>query len=311
VVGPLGKSVNDLKLAMESLVNENLYKRDSSLAPVPFDTIKFDQTLRKKLRIGYFEDTPLLNTSEAVKRSLRLTKQKLEALGHEVIPFPLSLQETQEYQDLHVAGCTIGVVAQFHKCITSNYDDFIPIYRKSMFYFSSPRWVQALMRAIVGSCLSQRQVKVMRNIKNHNKFEIDDILRRIQRFQDSFKQRWNEMRLDAMVSPVFQHAAFRKEEAEELGFFVPFLSLWNVLNYPAGVVPVTQVEAGEDSADGGYGDSYGDLFTRKIRDSMPGSRGMPLGVQVAAPQWQDEQCLAVMNIISESVKYKGEPKIIA
>jgi len=40
---------------------------------------------------------------------------------------------------------------------------------------------------------------------------------------------------------------------------------------------------------------------------MQDSVGMPIGVQVAAPKWKDEQCLAIMKILEDSVKFLKRP----
>jgi len=44
-----------------------------------------------------------------------------------------------------------------------------------------------------------------------------------------------------------------------------------------------------------------------IRNSQQGSAGMPLAIQVATPQWRDEECVAIMKIIS-GVTFKTRPK---
>lgn len=53
--------------------------------------------------------------------------------------------------------------------------------------------------------------------------------------------------------------------------------MWNVLHYPAGSVPVTEVQEGEDDPTT-YKDGYDDMWTKAIRKDMVGSVGMPLGV---------------------------------
>ena len=40
---------------------------------------------------------------------------------------------------------------------------------------------------------------------------------------------------------------------------------------------------------------------------MTGSIGMPIGIQVATPTWKDEECLAVMKIIEDQIKFCKEP----
>lgn len=120
------------------------------------------------------------------------------------------------------------------------------------------------------------------------------------------KERWDEMKLDAMIAPCYPHSAFKHEDSEELAFLVPFYSLWNVLQYPAGVVPVTEVLETEQT-EGDYEDDENDILTKKIKHSMVGSAGMPIGVQVVTPKWKDEECLALMKILGDSLNFLKKP----
>mmetsp|Transcript_10486 Transcript_10486/g.7826 ORF Transcript_10486/g.7826 Transcript_10486/m.7826 type:complete len:112 (-) Transcript_10486:59-394(-) len=106
--------------------------------------------------------------------------------------------------------------------------------------------------------------------------------------------KWLSLQLDAVICPTSYHCAYKHSNSTLLSSFVDYPSFWNVLNFPAGVVPVTEVLPGEDS---GYKDSLEDKWTRVIRDDMEGSAGMPIGVQVVAWGFQDEKALAVMKDI--------------
>lgn len=37
---------------------------------------------------------------------------------------------------------------------------------------------------------------------------------------------------------------------------------------------------------------------------MSGTKGLPMGVQVAALPWMDEKCFPVMKLIEEAVKFE-------
>ena len=85
------------------------------------------------------------------------------------------------------------------------------------------------------------------------------------------------MKLDALICPGYPHAAFNHQDAEELSVQCHFLSLYNILDYPAGVVPVTQVLSGEDDPKI-FNDNYNDRITAKLRNSIRGSMGLPIGL---------------------------------
>jgi fatty acid amide hydrolase len=71
-----------------------------------------------------------------------------------------------------------------------------------------------------------------------------------------------------------------------------------VLGYPAGVVPVSRVRAGEESARRGSLD----LVQRAAREAEQGSAGLPLGVQVVARPWREHVALAAMQAIQEGAR---------
>jgi Asp-tRNA(Asn)/Glu-tRNA(Gln) amidotransferase A subunit family amidase len=66
--------------------------------------------LKKKLRIGYFYQTPLLSSSTAVKRAVTLAKENLEKLGHELVPFNFNQEDLIECQDIYFKSVSIGLL---------------------------------------------------------------------------------------------------------------------------------------------------------------------------------------------------------
>ena len=87
----------------------------------------------------------------------------------------------------------------------------------------------------------------------------------------------------------------------ELATIHDYYMLFNLVHYPAGVVPVTLVQEGE--GEGTYiadsGKRWDDKLAHAIQRSEKGSQGMPLCVQVATPQWRDEECIAAMQIVDK------------
>ena len=80
----------------------------------------------------------------------------------------------------------------------------------------------------------------------------------------------------------------------------------SVLHYPCGVIPVTEVREGEDQQ---FKDNYNDNITAKIRETIKGSVGMPIGTQVVTQKWKDEECLAVMKILDNQIKFRKRPPV--
>jgi fatty acid amide hydrolase len=72
--------------------------------------------------------------------------------------------------------------------------------------------------------------------------------------------------------------------------------LYNLLGYPAGVVSVTRVRAGEETDAGRPGRSPA---ASRARETEAHSTGLPVAVQIAAPAGQDALVLDVMAVVEE------------
>ena len=80
--------------------------------------------------------------------------------------------------------------------------------------------------------------------------------------------------------------------------------LWNVVQFPGGVVPVTRVRDDEAARPGAKG-----RWERHAEKVDRASAGLPVGVQVVARPWKDEEVLAAMIAIERVVsRDEGHPK---
>jgi fatty acid amide hydrolase len=69
--------------------------------------------------------------------------------------------------------------------------------------------------------------------------------------------------------------------------------LANLLGMPAGVLPLTRVQPGEESDR----EPSRDVVIRAARSVELGSAGLPIGVQVMARHWREDVVLAVMTAL--------------
>ena len=112
-----------------------------------------------------------------------------------------------------------------------------------------------------------------------------------------------------MICPAFFHGAYKStESSNELALQADYTQLWNVLHYPAGVVPITEVLKGEDNSES-YSDGFDDVITKKCKDRIRDSVGLPINIQVAAPKWKDEECLAIISVLERIVNFKKNPDL--
>jgi fatty acid amide hydrolase len=112
-------------------------------------------------------------------------------------------------------------------------------------------------------------------------------------------------RLDVVLAPACALPAWRHGATEELVVAGGYTVLYNLLGYPTGVVPFTEVRRGEESAR----PLSRDPMERTARATEEGSAGLPVGVQVIARPWREHVVLSTMAAL-ESARERGARPVV-
>jgi Asp-tRNA(Asn)/Glu-tRNA(Gln) amidotransferase A subunit family amidase len=92
VVGPMARTVEDLKIFFEAM--EGPDEADTYAAPVPLRWPNTDEV--KRLRIGYFEDDARTAVASTIRDAVRLAAEALSRAGFDVQPFrPVGLEDAR------------------------------------------------------------------------------------------------------------------------------------------------------------------------------------------------------------------------
>jgi fatty acid amide hydrolase len=111
-----------------------------------------------------------------------------------------------------------------------------------------------------------------------------------------------ERGIDAILCPPHALPAMQHTKGFDLLAAGSYSYLFNLLSFPAGVVSLTRVRAGEDSAR----KASGDKVLQQARAVDQGSVGLPVSVQVAALPWRDDVALAVMAALETAFRDKDD-----
>jgi len=106
--------------------------------------------------------------------------------------------------------------------------------------------------------------------------------------------------IDVIICPACALPAYTHGASNDLGVAGGYAVLYNLLGYPAGVVPVDRVRKGEE------------VGRRPSRDRVEktalmveqGSAGLPVGLQVVARPWREHEALAVMRVIEQAANFR-------
>jgi Asp-tRNA(Asn)/Glu-tRNA(Gln) amidotransferase A subunit family amidase len=107
----------------------------------------------------------------------------------------------------------------------------------------------------------------------------------------------NAVLCPAVALPAFVHGACR-----DLGLAGSYSMLANILGFPAGVVPLTRVRAGEEVS---RRRSF-DAVERAAHATEKGSTSLPIGVQIIARPWREDIALAVLSAIETAARTRSD-----
>ena len=155
-----------------------------------------------------------------------------------------------------------------------------------------PTFLRILLPPILSAMGETTIREIMRYTRKQqlNAYDFQAALKQQQQFRMDFYDRLNRERIDAIVCPPFPTASI-KHDSGDIVFCVAYTHTYNLLGMPAGVVPVTEVQPGEESDRRPSKDSV----VKQIVRTEAGSAQLPVGVQVVARPWREDIALAIMG----------------
>ncbi|CAH1242951.1 FAAH [Branchiostoma lanceolatum] len=294
--GPMARDVDSLVLVMKALLVPDMFELDPLVPPIPFRHEIYES--KKPLKIGYFLDWELKLATPAITRAVKITKEALEKAGHKLVPF----QPPKSDHAFHDMISKL-LLADGGKTIRNRMAGEIvdPRLRLGLpFLTMSYFW-----RKVVGVLLKPISPRMSR-IQSHRLLRtIYDLWQRLverEEYVREFLAAWEEADIDVLLCPATPMPAFTYKGAPSLYETATYTSIFNLLNFPAGVVPVTMVTEEDDRLLDDYIGSDNDIFDRYVRQVSKGAVGMPVAVQCVALPWQEEACLRLMKEVEAGFK---------
>ncbi|VDP70485.1 unnamed protein product [Echinostoma caproni] len=303
-VGPMARQVTDLVAMMRTLLRPSMFSLDPTVPPIPFNEAIFSGLDKPRLTIGYFEtfkDRNLMETVPSVRRAVRQAVAVLSRQGHRVVKFDPPEPFWAMQLSLR-AICTDGgestADALTMEPLSKHTRSMKIASRIPKSCFPLLDW---LTRRMVGPPMA-----LARYVRGFQKpddafYLASDIVT----YRGRFAEAWaGAGPLDALVCPVSIYPA---PSLEMPAYFeipsIVYTILFNLVDYPAGSVPVDRVikedieqanrlmtEAREN------GDRHYEMLYYHQSDTL----GLPLGVQVVGKPFEEELVLRVMRELEQS-----------
>ncbi|RAL06112.1 amidase [Aspergillus ibericus CBS 121593] len=273
--GPLAHSIEDLQLFMKVTVGDGqAWEYDETAVGVPWS---FDAQIANKrngsLNIGVLSEDKHFPLHPPVKRALERAIAALTRDGHRIIRI-----NNQDKDELSVA---------YASRLAYQYFTYGPRASMDLIKTSGEPLVKSVAR--FDNPLFSGPLPVDQEMEPFQKIGQLHIAR--QRVSDAWRQVWVEQKLDAILAPGAQNTAV----GHDTYGWPPYTVIWNLLDYPACIIPFGKVSKEQDPEIMITGD---DVQPDYHPDEVDGA---PCAIQVITPRFQDEKCLWAADIIDRSI----------
>ncbi|KAF7659686.1 hypothetical protein LDENG_00294480 [Lucifuga dentata] len=296
--GPMAKDVDSLALCMQALLCDHMFSLDPTLPPLPFN-MKVYQSSRS-LRIGYYVNDGFTQPSPSMARAVREVKVLLERAGHTLVP----------YSPPRIKYATIelmikGILADGATTMLGNLKGgpVDPTLASQILPYCLPHVVKKFLSVLIkplfprisGTLYALCGVGSISNLwQQHNSVE---------EYIHETIEEWRRCNIDVLLCPMIG-PAYNFFYCGKLTCVLSYTMLYNLLNFPAGAVPVSTVTAEDEEELKHYKGNYQDLWDKLFKQAVAGGEGLPVAVQCVALPWQDELCLRFMKEVEQVVKQK-------
>ena len=272
VAGPLARSREDLHLFMKTIIDAEPWVRDPSLVPIPWRSITLNP---HKFTVAIMWDDIVVHPHPPITRALRETVDQLKKSGIRIIGWePIDHQKSW---DLISALYFCNGAEEERNIMADVGEQPLPL----------TEWI-----------LNQP------NVKKRTWIEMNELICERETYRARYAQTWNEREtslncsIDCLIAPVAPCAAPLHGTSKWWGY----TSVWNLLDYPSVVFPVTTVDLVKDQLEVDYkprntlDEEYYKLYT-----SPQVYADAPVSLQVVCRRYNDEKVLQCLQIIEQAL----------
>ncbi|KAJ7041561.1 amidase signature domain-containing protein [Mycena alexandri] len=315
VAAPMAGSLADLEEFWKRMVSMKPWTYDFTCVPLPWQKVDL-QVEGRKLKWGVIWDDGVCEPTPACKRSLSIVVDALNAQGHEVVEFhPPKISETLTvgYQLVFSDGG-----AQMRDAGLPG-DTLNPPLKGTIGLLALPRFVKNIM-AWWNRTTDPFYASLLNVMYPKSVLEQRALVVRRDEIRAEWHERWTEENLDFVLTVPHPLPALENGTGERASLMSAGYSfLFNILNYTAGVLPVTFVDKATDQLPSDFMSSpkfkamnviAKGAYSVYDADKM---HGLPLGVQIAGRVMEEEKVIEGMKVIEAALKAERKsfvPKVL-
>jgi len=288
VLGPLSTDIGGIKLFMQTIIGQKPWLRDPLSIRKHWEADEYGLVERgggKKLAFGILWNDRVVVPLPPITRALEMTRDALIAAGHDVIDW-------KPYKHAELLDIAIGIWAAIgqEEALAATSQIGEPLL-KSMEGTNTTEGVTLLGDKVISA------------------FELLKIQKRRAVLRKEYLDQWQSTRIststgrpvDAIISPVAPSPPPPHGKTKSVGY----TSVWNTLDCPACVFPVTKVDPVLDLPKPAHEFlSEVDQNTYQLYDSPETFKNAPVSLQLVGLSQEDEAVVAMTEIVSAALDAK-------
>ncbi|EGO03337.1 hypothetical protein SERLA73DRAFT_83265 [Serpula lacrymans var. lacrymans S7.3] len=300
---PMSRRLDDLEEFWKRVIGMQPWEYDHSCVPIPWRAIDLHG---RKLRWGIVWDDGIISPSPACRRALEWVSDALVKQGHEVVDFvapdiPYGLNVGFQLAFAEGGTQVFGAVRRTEKL------DPVMLGIKTL--LGLPLLVKKFLASLTRR-FSNDEVWASMLENLHKKSALEE--RALVVARDDYRAKWHEAwdaeGLDFVLTVPHSLPAIPNGSAEKVSLVsASYMMLFNILDYAAGVLPVSFVDKTTDSLPSDFTSSaeYKQMgaiakgaYSVYDADAM---HGLPVGIQVVGRRFEEEKVLKGMKVIEEAL----------
>lgn len=289
-LGPMARSARDLAMVMAELDPAQMSELDPRVPPLPLPdpaAVEVD-----RLRVGFFMDDGLVPTSAAVSRAVAKAASALRARGATIVPFTPPGVPDAIYTYFAALSADGGAAAT---AILQG-GEVDPALRALRALAALPPSARAAAARVAGIAGEHRVRRLIEAVGVKSAGELWQLTYALRQARDAIFAAMRAERLDVLICPPHATPALPHGASGDFALAGSPSMLWNLCQFPAGVVPVTRVQPDEARRR-----QPRDRLERRAAEVDRRSAGLPVGVQVVGYPYQEHVVLAAMIAIEDGL----------
>ena len=312
VFSPMARTLDDLTYFTRVLIGLKPWEVDYTVHPIPWRQDEYDSALNKKsLRVGLMSTDGVCAPSPAIARGLDMTVSALRAQGYEIIPIPVSSFPPTATSTLGLRIASMLLCADGGQRFRSFFrtgETNDPGARQIAFYMSLPRPVKYLWYLFTKYV--RRDPVWADTLRDFHPLSAGGNwawVSQREKFRETWFEWWNQpqQNFDFILCPANATPALPHGCMKEAVSSCSYTFLFNMLDYSAGVLPVSKVDAEKDALPSTFHPANGiEKGAYKFYNAEE-MAGLPIAVQIVGRRLSEEEVLAHMRVVTESLEKAG------